>query len=60
MRPLDGVSSIKVKLGAVILAAVGMTVLVVSVGTGAGLSPVVSAVAAGALPLAVVQRWPTG
>ncbi len=55
MRPLDGVSSIKVKLGAVIVAAVGMTVLVVSVGTGAGLSPVVSAVAAGGLSLALVQ-----
>ena len=55
MRPIDGVSSIKVKLGAVIVAAVGMTVLVVSVGTGVGLSPVVSAVAAGALSLAVVQ-----
>ncbi|MDQ3897972.1 MAG: ATP-binding protein [Actinomycetota bacterium] len=55
MRPLDGVSSIKVKLGAVIVAAVGVTVLVVSVGTGAGVSPVVSALAAGALSLALVQ-----
>ena len=55
MRPLDGVSSIKVKLGAVIVAAVAMTVLVVSVGTGAGASPIVSALAAGALSLAIVQ-----
>ena len=55
MRPLDGVSSIKVKLGAVIVAAVGMTVLVILVGTGVGLSPVVSALAAGALSLALVQ-----
>ncbi len=55
MRPLDGVSSIKVKLGAVIVAAVGVTVLVVSVGTGAGVSPVVSALAAGALSLGLVQ-----
>ena len=55
MRPLDGVSSIKVKLGAVIVAAVAMTVLVISVGTGAGLSPVASALAAGALSLALIQ-----
>ena len=55
MRPLDGVSSIKVKLGAVIVAAVTMTVLVISVGTGAGLSPVVSALAAGALSLGLIQ-----
>ena len=55
MRPLDGVSSIKVKLGAVIVAAVAVTVLVVSVGTGAGVPPVVSALAAGALSLALVQ-----
>lgn len=55
MRPLDGVSSIKVKLGAVIVAAVGVTVVVVSVGTEAGVSPVVSALAAGALSLGLVQ-----
>ena len=55
MRPLDGVSSIKVKLGAVIVAAVGVTVLVVSVGTGVGVSPVVSALAASALSLGLVQ-----
>lgn len=55
MRPLDPLSSIKMKLGAVIVAAVGVTVLVVSVGTGAGASPVVSALAAGALSLGLVQ-----
>jgi signal transduction histidine kinase len=55
VRPLDGVSSIKVKLGAVIVAAVGVTVVVVSVGTEAGVSPVVSALAAGALSLGLVQ-----
>ena len=55
MRPLDGVSSIKVKLGAVIVAAVALTVLVVSVSTGAGASPVVSALVAGALSLGLVQ-----
>ncbi len=55
MRPLDPLSSIKMKLGAVIVAAVAVTVLVVSVGTGAGASPVVSALAAGALSLCLVQ-----
>lgn len=55
MRPLDPLSSVKMKLGAVIVAAVAVTVLVVSVGTGAGASPVVSALAAGALALGLVQ-----
>ncbi len=55
MRPLDPLSSVKMKLGAVIVAAVGVTVLVVSVGTGAGASPAVSALAAGALALGLVQ-----
>ncbi|HET7721673.1 MAG TPA: ATP-binding protein [Acidimicrobiales bacterium] len=55
MRPLDPLSSIKMKLGAVIVAAVAVTVLVVSVSTGAGVSPVVSALAAGALSLGLVQ-----
>jgi len=55
VRPLDPLSSVKMKLGAVIVAAVAVTVLVVSVGTGAGASPVVSALAAGALALALVQ-----
>jgi signal transduction histidine kinase len=55
MRPLDRLSSIKMKLGAVITAAVAVTVLVVSVGTGAGASPALSALAAGALALALVQ-----
>ena len=55
MRPLDPLSSIKMKLGAVIVAAVAVTVLVGSVGTVAGASPVVSALAAGALSLGLVQ-----
>ena len=55
MRPLDRLSSIKMKLGAVIVAAVAVTVLVVSVSTGAGASPVVSALVAGALALGLVQ-----
>ncbi|MDP9071523.1 MAG: ATP-binding protein [Actinomycetota bacterium] len=55
MRPLDPLSSIKMKLGTVIVAAVAVTVLVVSLGVGAGISPVVSALAAGALALGLVQ-----
>jgi signal transduction histidine kinase len=55
VRPLDPLSSIKMKLGAVIVAAVAVTVLVVSVTTGAGASPVVSALVAGALALGLVQ-----
>ena len=55
MRPLDPLSSIKMKLGAVIVAAVAVTVLVVSLGVGAGVSPVVAAVVAGALSLTLVQ-----
>jgi signal transduction histidine kinase len=55
MRPLDPLTSIKIKLGAVIVAAVAVTVVVVSVSTGAGVSPAVSALAAGALSLALVQ-----
>ncbi len=55
MRPLDPLSSIKMKLGAVIVAAVAVTVVVVSLSTGAGVSPVVSALVAGALSLGLVQ-----
>ncbi|MCA1835667.1 MAG: HAMP domain-containing protein [Actinobacteria bacterium] len=55
MRPLDPLRSIKIKLGAVIVAAVGVTVAVVVLSTGAGVSPVVSALAAGALSLGLVQ-----
>jgi signal transduction histidine kinase len=55
VRPLDPLSSIKMKLGAVIVAAVGVTVLVVSVGNNAGASPWVSALAAGAVSLGLVQ-----
>ena len=55
MRPLDPLSSIKMKLGTVILAAVASTVMVVSLGVSVGVSPVVSGIAAGALALAVVQ-----
>ena len=55
MRPLDPLGSIKMKLGACIVAAVIVTVVVVSVGAGAGISPVASALVAGALSLGLVQ-----
>jgi signal transduction histidine kinase len=54
-RPLDGLPSIKWKLGAVIVAAVAVTVLVVDFGVRAGVSPVLSAVAAGSLSILMVQ-----
>ncbi len=55
MRPLDPLTSIKMKLGACISAAVAVTVLVISLGAGAGMSPVASALVAGALSLGLVQ-----
>ncbi len=55
MRPLDFVGSIKLKLGLVILAAVVVTVVIVSLGERAGLSPVLTGVAAAVLALAMVQ-----
>lgn len=60
MRPLDPLKSIKMKLGAVIVASVGVTVAVVVLSTGAGVSPVVSALVAGALSLALVQTLAHG
>ena len=55
MRPLDFVGSIKLKLGLVILAAVLVTVVIVSLGERAGLSPVLTGVAAAVIALAMVQ-----
>jgi signal transduction histidine kinase len=55
MRPLDRLPSIKLKLGAVILAAVVVTVVVVSVGEQLGISPVLTGLAAAALALAMIQ-----
>jgi len=55
VRPLDRLGSIKLKLGVVILAAVAVTVLVVSLGEEVGLSPVLTGLAAAALALAMVQ-----
>jgi signal transduction histidine kinase len=55
MRPLDPLSSIKFKLGVIIMAAVGVTVLVHSLGVRAGVPLLVVAVASGALALLMVQ-----
>jgi signal transduction histidine kinase len=55
MRPLDPLSSIKIKLGVVIVAAVAVTVGVVAIGNTADVPLVVLAVVAGLLSLAMVQ-----
>jgi signal transduction histidine kinase len=55
VRPLDRFSSIKVKLGVVILAAVAVTILVGYVGLRLLINPWVSTVGAAVLALAMVQ-----
>lgn len=55
MRPLDALSSIKTKLGVVIVAAVVVTVIVLSLGFRAGLPRWVSAIGAAVLALGMVQ-----
>jgi signal transduction histidine kinase len=55
VRPLDPLSSIKVKLGVVILAAVAATVVVEYAGLLLGVNPWLSTVGAAALALAMVQ-----
>ena len=55
MRPLDRLPSIKLKLGVVLLAAVIVTVAVVTVGEQLGVSPFLSGLAAAVLALAMVQ-----
>ena len=55
MRPLDFLSSIKLKLGVVIVAAVAVTVVVVLLGERAGLSPFLTGIAGAALALGLVQ-----
>jgi signal transduction histidine kinase len=55
MRPLDRFTSLKVKLGVVIVAAVGVTVLVVVAGVWLGLPLLVSGTVAGLLSLAMIQ-----
>jgi signal transduction histidine kinase len=55
VRPLDFLGSIKLKLGAVIVAAVLVTVVVIHLGDRAGLSPVWTGLIAVALALVLVQ-----
>jgi signal transduction histidine kinase len=55
LRPLDFLGSIKLKLGVVIVAAVGVTVAVVTIGGELELPPVVTALVALALALVLVQ-----
>lgn len=55
MRPLDPLSSIKFKLGVVILAGVGVTVLTHTLGLSAGLPLLLVGVAAGAISLLMVN-----
>jgi signal transduction histidine kinase len=55
VRPLDPLSSIKTKLGAVILGAVAVTVGVVTLGARRGLHPLLLAAVAGLLALVIVQ-----
>jgi signal transduction histidine kinase len=55
VRPLDFLTSIKKKLGIVIVAAVAVTVTVVQIGDRAGVPAALTGVVAAALALAVVQ-----
>lgn len=55
MRPLDPLSSIKTKLGVVIVASVGVTVAVHTLGLRAGMSLLVVAVASGTLSLLMIH-----
>jgi signal transduction histidine kinase len=60
MRPLDPLSSIKFKLGVIILAAVGVTVLVHSLGLQARLPLALVGLVAAALALVMVQLLARG
>ncbi|MDQ4149360.1 MAG: HAMP domain-containing protein, partial [Actinomycetota bacterium] len=55
MRPLDPLSSIKTKLGVVIVASVAVTVAVHTLGLRAGMPLLLVAIASGALSLLMVQ-----
>src|SRR5437867_6589423 len=55
MRPLDFLTSIKKKLGMVIVAAVVVTVVVVTIGQHEDLSPAITGFVAAVLALAMVQ-----
>lgn len=60
MRPLDPLSSIKMKLGVVIVAAVGVVVVVHMLGVRAGLPLALVGFAAGGLALGMVQLLARG
>ena len=60
MRPLDPLTSIKTKLGVVIVAAVGVTFVVNEVGLRMNVEPGFRALVAGALGLAMVQLLARG
>ena len=60
MRPLDRFTSLKIKLGVVIVAAVAVTVAVVIVGTWAGLPLIVCGLIAGLLSLGMIQLLARG
>jgi signal transduction histidine kinase len=55
VRPLDRIGSIKLKLGVVIVAAVAVTVAVVSIGNEIGVAAWITGVVAAAVALALVQ-----
>lgn len=59
-RPLDPLSSIKTKLGVVIVAAVAVTVITVALGVRAGWPLAIGGLLAGALALAMVQLLARG
>jgi signal transduction histidine kinase len=60
MRPLDPLSSIKIKLGVVIVAAVGVSLLVQGLGLLVEFPFVIVAIVAGAVALAMVQLLARG
>lgn len=60
MRPLDFLPSIKLKLGAIIVGAVGVAVLVISLGVKFGIWPYLTVGLAGLLALAMVQLLAKG
>lgn len=60
MRPLDRFTSLKLKLGAVIVAATATTVAVVGLGVRAGLPLIACGVLAGLLSLAMIQLLARG
>lgn len=60
MRPLDFLPSIKVKLGAIIVAAVGVATLVIALGVKFGVWPYLTVAAAGLIALAMVQLLARG